>query len=318
MASIRYQLSLLAICMVLIPWSIVAVTAAHCWLTPAAPAANVNDLLELQALDSALKAYARLYWEYPPDFTSDDIEREIDEHLSLVFPFRDAKLDAIDVRKFGPQNALTFWLSGFSDDPKRPLTGNGRQPPLYHPERSMTGKRLRQPLYRFDRDRMAETGEYSPEACRAPYVYFCHRTYDYGEYSGKLWSGTAKPYLSGPRNDTSKSFIQPGGYQIISAGNDGVYGYEQIAASEAPRDVHHADNLTNFCQQALGETLGPQPQFGKRSILQQRARLSTVIAIVCLVTYPVAAYQLGRRTSRISRLRQLVAKQTSAEFLEHR
>ena len=77
-------------------------------------------------------------------------------------------------------------------------------------------------------------------------------------------------------------------------------------------------NLTNFCQIALGETLGFLPQFGKRSILQQRARLSTVIAIVCLVTYPVAAYQLGRRTGRISRLRQLVAKQTSAGFLEHR
>ena len=296
--------------MVLIPWSIVAVTAAHCWLTPDAPSANADDLLEIQALDSALKAYARKCGEYPPDFTSADIKREIDGHLALVFPFRDAKLDAIDLRELGPHNALTFWLSGFSNDPQRPLTGKGREPPLYHPARSLTGKRLRQPFYRFDRDRMAKTGEYSPQACQAPYVYFCHRTYEFGEYSGKFWWGTARPYLSKSKgNNASKSFVQPKGYQIIAAGHDGVFGNEQIAAAEAPHDVYHADNLTNFCQQALGESLGFQPRFVKRRVLRQRARLSTMIAIVCLVAYPVVAHQLRRR-SGISELRQLVAQQT--------
>ena len=166
---------------------------------------------------------------------------------------------------------------------------------------------------------MAKTGEYSPDACQAPYVYFCHRTYEFGEYSGKLWWGTAKPYLSEPKgNDAPKSFVQPEGYQIVSAGNDGVFGYEQIAAAEAPHDIHHADNVTNFCPKALGEILGFQQHFVKRSILRQRARLSTMIAIVCLVAYPVAAYQLRRRPGEVFRLRQLVAEQTRAGPIERK
>ncbi len=119
----RIRISLLLL--VIVPWAIVGIVSLRYWMLPAVPIFEGFDTREIQAIANALNDYAVRYGEYPPDFSSDNPRKEIDDHLKKIFPDRDALRDLPpNVDQLGPDNALEFWLRGFYDgNPKCPLTG---------------------------------------------------------------------------------------------------------------------------------------------------------------------------------------------------
>ena len=231
-------MNFLAVCLILIPWSIVVLFHNQFWINTAIPYASKEDLGEVEALAMAVQQYAFTYGAYPPDFTSGDPRGELDRHLAQCFPNRDAELDVpFLLDELGPHNALAFWLHGFSPDPKRPIRGWGR----------------RRILFAFDPGRLSLVDEYFPSSCPAPYVYFRSDTYEKAKYVSKPNLGTAWPYFSKrPSKMGSHAFVEPNSFQIISAGSDGVYGDKQVAASEAYLYHGHQDNLVKFCPEPLG------------------------------------------------------------------
>lgn len=115
---------------------------------------------ELDQLDMALKEYKAKYGSYPPCDLRQNNDAAIKQHISRIFPrynlanFR-ADLDAagIDKVSFRPDQALVFWLRGFSNDPLHPfvslndklISGGMIQP-------SVDVKR--QPMFDFDQTRL--------------------------------------------------------------------------------------------------------------------------------------------------------------------
>jgi len=128
---LRINISL--VLLVVFPWTTVLTMTLRVALLPAIPKFEPQDEGEILALERALEGYAQKYGEYPPDFTSGNPRREIDEHLKEIFPGRDAELDIpACVDDLGPDNALAFWLQGFyNHNTTCPLTGKiylGRHP----------------------------------------------------------------------------------------------------------------------------------------------------------------------------------------------
>jgi prepilin-type N-terminal cleavage/methylation domain-containing protein len=97
---------------------------------------------ELDQLDAAMKRYKDTYGSYPPcnlafldTTTADANERTrrrqvVKQHLAMAFPRyapSDARLQqdllaaGIDLYHFRPDQALVFWLQGFSSDPMNPI-----------------------------------------------------------------------------------------------------------------------------------------------------------------------------------------------------
>ena len=120
-----HRISIAMTFFVIVPWMIVLATIVRFEFIPEVPPTFVGAVDEMKRLTIALDSYAARYGEYPPDFTSRDPRKEIDEHLTRIFPQRDAQLDTPSfVNELGPDNALEFWLRGLCEDnPKCPLTG---------------------------------------------------------------------------------------------------------------------------------------------------------------------------------------------------
>ena len=81
---LRWRFGTLSLYLIVISWSVVALSAVRYRLNRDLPTANEADILEIRHLAAELNHYATEHGEYPPDFTSGDPKNEIDQHLSRI------------------------------------------------------------------------------------------------------------------------------------------------------------------------------------------------------------------------------------------
>lgn len=238
--------------------------------------------IEIASMSQALEAYKLEHLEYPPDFarpSTGDLQ-QINEHLARKFRYRVTKgkpndnLVALNGQlpsNLDPAEALVFWLSGPSGDPKFPLTG--RKP---ENRDSSTGGGAREkgpnPFFEFDQARLLDQDgdgfpEYYPDYSELPYVYLRHDSYL------KNADNPMEPHLVREGPDTSLGgpapvrayaaniaegqYVAAEKFQIICAGRDNRYmNIDVPSIPEYPSGIGYQeqdeDNLTNFSE---GETL---------------------------------------------------------------
>ena len=159
-------------------------------------------------LAAAIETYRATHDEYPPSRAE-----EMQAHLDRLFPRRDPTEPIPDL---DPAELLVFWLQGYSNDPRRPLTGTG----------------VRDPFFDFDKTRLTDIDgdgwpEYRPpypRTGRAPFVYFAG-PYEGQSYSHPAFRGTATPGVKVTK-----------GFQIVTAGADGDFGGGGSKRRRAERD----------------------------------------------------------------------------------
>lgn len=146
---------------------------------------------EVDQLDAAFKAYREKYGSFPPCIFS---TAALTQHLARAFPRYnvanipgDLAAAGIVPARFRPDQALVFWLKGFSPDPANPfVTVNG----LQIAGGTVLGPVTVTPLFDFDKSRLAvvdSTGtstmpSYFPQGTKtdatgAPYLYWDAGTY---------------------------------------------------------------------------------------------------------------------------------------------
>jgi prepilin-type N-terminal cleavage/methylation domain-containing protein len=161
---------------------------------------------EVDQLDTAFKAYREKYGSFPPaTFTG----AAISSHIARAFPRYDATTYlggdlalagfAPPIR-FRPDQALVFWLQGFSPDPTQPfITPDGFQ--IIHvagASQKGPNKVTVTPLFDFDKSRLAAVGtgpvivpSYFPQGTKAdatgaPYLYWDSQSLPMGGVGGPL------------------------------------------------------------------------------------------------------------------------------------
>lgn len=281
----RFQLNFLTLCFVLIPWTIVVISWIQLRHSPRFPVASRIDLMEIQRLTAALQRYKMKYGEFPPDFTSKHPQQEIDQHLSAIFPSRDCEQDVpILTDELGPENALAFWLSGFSQDPRFPLTGPGRR---------------RHAFFNFENRRLLLGNRYVPNSSKLPYVYFRSQGTSEAKYVAPTRNGgTARPYFRSSGGEMINEF------QVLAAGTDNHFGDMAIPVEDAHLHRHHSDNLTSFRKNALGMD-GATRERNKR---QRNFSRSLPVAVFCLFLNIIFRW-LRSRASGLLELRRVTAHQ---------
>ncbi len=184
---------------------------------------EAQQRLEIDMLQMALKEYRAQYGEFPPDYSD---SAAVERHIRRVFPRFDPEKSTLPPSDLDPAQALVFWLSGFSPDPRNPFREDGPRDA---------------PLIDFEKDRL-EDGRYIAAAGEKPYVYFHSATYETVSYQG------LHPYKL-----DEGGYAEPRQFQIISAGLDGDYGTGGSYPSGegfAPGDY---DNMASFSGSPLGE-----------------------------------------------------------------
>jgi prepilin-type N-terminal cleavage/methylation domain-containing protein len=134
--------------------------------------------------------------------------------------------------------ALVLWLGGLSANAQYPLTGPGGPLSIdtvtgafLHPsERRATA------IFQFNETRLRDyDGDglyeyYPPSGSGIPYAYFDSRSYDspWSDFSMDQVPGSARPYTT--QTATGLAYMQPGKFQILSAGLDENYGEYSVPA----------------------------------------------------------------------------------------
>jgi prepilin-type N-terminal cleavage/methylation domain-containing protein len=144
-------------------------------------------VLEIQSLKNAIEQYKNKFGDYPPDGSNSLV---LERHIRIAFPrihvteinFLRIKLGFVldsnnkvipKNTRLDPAEALVFFLSGFSDDPRYPFQGKGG-PASVNPNPG---------LFDFDPNRLLKTDDndgfavYHPKNSDVPFVYFDSRTY---------------------------------------------------------------------------------------------------------------------------------------------
>ena len=138
---------------------------------------------ELMGLAGGLEQYKLVHGEYPPSEPT-----EFQDHLKRIFPRCEDKFGSGGVpaaTDLTEDELLYFWLAGYSDDPKKPLTGSGE----------------RRPLFDFDLGRVKSAAggtyngtrynnQYYPKSSEQPYVYFRKKA---GDANWSQLAGTSHP-----------------------------------------------------------------------------------------------------------------------------
>jgi type II secretory pathway pseudopilin PulG len=238
--------------------------------------------VEIDNLDAALKQYKDRYGSYPPcDLYYDTVGggpgprfRAVMAHIARAFPRynlgtnganlkADLQAAGLDLNEWRPDQALVFWLNGFSPDPANPfIDSQGRQ----IVNGTAGGAPLKvAPLFSFDKSRLvslpsggaggAPYPSYVPQGVksRAPYVYF--DSIKLGDYANSwAWNpsvaydpstgafittaGIVLPYVTDA--DNNKQFGYPpdesvnvDGFQLIATGMDGKYS-SNLASGDRP------------------------------------------------------------------------------------
>lgn len=132
--------------------------------------------VELDQIDAAMKRYKDTYGSYPPaDLTNPASNQRLRQHMAMAFPRynlsrlqQDLDEAGIDTQNFRPDQALVFWLQGFSADPTSPIlsveakqidtSGN----PIGNPQKRTNN------FYEFDEARLASVASGSATTNPAP------------------------------------------------------------------------------------------------------------------------------------------------------
>ena len=199
-------------------------------------ARNARIKFEVDLLHTAIMSYKNEYGTYPPCFDASGYGSAATsvavKHVARLFPRCGdvpAQFAAISAPTLNPANALVAWLSGYTNDPTKPL----------YPAAS------RQSRFSFDKSRLdsQQLIFYASGKQSSPYIYIQAAEY------GNPWPSSAYPYTVGTTTYTippNTYFAQPttgkyvsGGpfansdsFQILSAGQDETFGTD--------------DDLSNF------------------------------------------------------------------------
>lgn len=211
--------------------------------------------MELNQLHLAIEAYKQKFGDYPPDFgniTSPadlaDPMNVVVRHMRKAFPRHQENLQTAfwdtsatpPQPKLDPAEALVFWLSQLSEDPRYPITGSGNRVVLF----PFDEKRFTDP----DGDGLPSY--LPPNGQETPYVYFDSRTYSTATYpwldspAGQPTQKTGKvlrPYKRRLRDadkekQTPMKYANADTFQIISAGLDGEFGEVTVDRPNRPTD----------------------------------------------------------------------------------
>jgi prepilin-type N-terminal cleavage/methylation domain-containing protein len=170
-----------------------------------AKARNAAIKAEIDMLHMAIMNYKAEYGSFPPCFDAAPNQGSpAGQHIKRLFPRSNILAEFTTLQNGGllqpltPNNSLTTWLSGYTTDPRRPLTGGPRQP-----------------LYDFDKSRVTG-GAYHPAGKpESPYVYLNASQY------GKTPGYTAYTAELNPLDGNMPFNLDT--FQILCAGRDGVY-----------------------------------------------------------------------------------------------
>lgn len=180
---------------------------------------------EIDSLDQAMLIFKMRDGVYPPNFCD---AKAVDEFWNKYFPYA-LERPPTDL---DPAEALVFWLSGFSPDRTKPLTGDG----------------VRQPLFPFAQSRLKGTYPHQTyvadlDCMNKPFVYFdVSRSYKKPPLYENLTPYTIKTTGRGSSD-----------FQIICAGMDNDYGRGGNFPLDAGHSAGDEDNLTNFARGRLGD-----------------------------------------------------------------
>jgi prepilin-type N-terminal cleavage/methylation domain-containing protein len=263
-------------------------------------AKNGRIAMDIKQLETGIQSYVGTRGSYPPDLivvstASKALElraQAIRSHLVKVAPRYAGPMPLLpdtplvsgvnvdDARKNIAAEALVFWLGGYSALPD----GKGG---VVNSSTKLKGFRadpanpfvtdlnvLKQGPgwkrgWEFDETRLVDLDgdgwfEYLPPHCPAPYVYFNAKGYINTVVAGALpkceWPlstfGTASPYAK-----DGSGFMNDKTFQIISAGQDGVFSLSPDTFRRYPSGEKYSsadnDNLTNFSERTLGDATGP-------------------------------------------------------------
>ena len=219
----RLHWDLATLTLLVVPWALVLITAAYVHWLPEIPAYAQGDVAELTSMDRAIRLLANQCGSYPPDFSTDDPSKEIEQYLRSAFPLRDHQRDLpTDIASLKPDTALYYWLRGFYRSKRYPLTGKDLD--LTDPDVR------REPYYAFDSRRLARTGIYYDvqrtvgSRGGAAFVYFCSDNYEHACLK-TLLSGVASPYRQSSTSHPGEiEFMNPESFQILAAGLDSHFG----------------------------------------------------------------------------------------------
>ena len=197
-------------------------------------ARNAAIKAEIDMLHMAIMNYKNEYGGFPPGFdnalsTSSDATK----HLSRLFPrcgIGNASTQLTNALSgatppfLTATNAISFWLSGYTDNPTSPLL------PLAS----------RKKLFDFDTSRVnASTGAYFPSGkSESPYLYVNASLYSSNAYAGgaapgalrQTYAGDSTPFYNA--GSETNDFFNPDTFQILCAGRDETFGTD--------------DDLSNF------------------------------------------------------------------------
>jgi prepilin-type N-terminal cleavage/methylation domain-containing protein len=253
---------------VLVVLGIIGVLLALALPAVASFRSRANDAViagEISRLREALWAYKRDKGDFPPsmgeDYSPANRFRTICErHLRTCYPHLTPQAKAYFYDYIAPEldqdEAIVFWLSLTTTDPRDPfpvamINGN----PIPKPSAAAP----RRVYFEFQEDRLWDTPDdpdgfpaYQPPYCKGTtYVHIDARYYLYHLTPQTAAIRAAQPYFDGAGRP-----INPGTFQIITAGQDGDYGALWNAAADPtklkrfPVGENYAegdrDNLTDF------------------------------------------------------------------------
>jgi prepilin-type N-terminal cleavage/methylation domain-containing protein len=212
---------------------IIAVLAAL--ITPAvirarSAARNAAIKAEIDMLHMAVMNYKNEYGSFPPCLSGTLATDPAARHIKQIFP-RTVN-PAFEVRGSPtlPGNALVRWLGGYTNDPTCPVSGTNVGGP-------------RRKLFDFDQSRISTGDMFAPVGRpNSPYVYLDSRNYgNLGSptvYGVVIGSGTVDFAAQAQTLTSGVAFFNPDTFQILCAGQDGIFGTDSNTAGE--------DDLSNF------------------------------------------------------------------------
>jgi prepilin-type N-terminal cleavage/methylation domain-containing protein len=183
-------------------------------------ARNAAIKAEIDMLHMAIMNYKNEYGSFPPSLDAVLAGTSpASKHLGRLFP-RCATVSN-ELQSSLPTgvvitgtNAVSFWLSGYTDNPALPLTGGTRKK-----------------LYDFDMSRVNQsTGAYFPSGKSAsPYLYIDSTMYTSVPYAGGSSASPGAFRVSfandpTPFANTAQAFANPDTFQILCAGRDETFG----------------------------------------------------------------------------------------------
>jgi len=197
-------------------------------------ARNAAIKSEIDMLHMAIMNYKNDYGGFPPGFDNAlTISSDATKHLNRLFPRcvsstasaqLTTALSTATPSFITGTNAITFWLSGYTDNPTSPLL------PLASRKR----------LFNFDMSRVnASTGAYFPSGkSESPYLYVNSSLYSSAAYAGGAAPGALRQTYAGDPTpfynvgSETNEFFNTDTFQILCAGRDETFGTD--------------DDLSNF------------------------------------------------------------------------